>query len=148
MLYERNLRFGLIACLCGITLIGCARQQLLKQNVDNGLQIVASVYVYCDQDFSRTGLPTRLNELVSVGILKEIPKCKCADGKMRDFIYISGFHEKESDYVFLASPPEMDPKVSIVYFGAEPKILSRSEAAKEIERSCAFVKALPVVESK
>jgi len=61
---------------------------------------------------------------------------------MRDFIYVPGFHDKVSDYVVVASPPEMDPKAGIVYYGGEAKILSRDEVAKEIERSRALVRSM------
>ena len=61
---------------------------------------------------------------------------------MRDFIYISGFNLDMPNYVILASPPEMDSKVTIVYYGGVAKILPRSEAAKEIDKSRAFVKAM------
>lgn len=110
--------------------------------MDNGGQIAAAIYLYNSRQYSKSGFPTTLNDLVSAGLLKSIPQCKCADGKMRDFIYISGFNLDMPNYVILASPPEMDSKVTIVYYGGVAKILPRSEAAKEIDKSRAFVKAM------
>jgi hypothetical protein len=62
---------------------------------------------------------------------------------MRDFIYISGYNQTISPNAILASPPEMDSKVTIVfYMGLTAKALSREEAAREIEKSRAFVKSM------
>jgi hypothetical protein len=121
---------------------GCTGRSLVKKNTDSIKTIGTAIYLYDDMEFSPNGFPSTLDELVVKGLLKEIPKCQCADGKFRDFIYISGFKYRVSDHVILASPPEMDPEVSIVYYGGEVKLLPSSEAQKEINKSRDFVKSI------
>lgn len=133
-------------CLCAmamlmcVALTSCERRQ--QRNIKVADEISGAIYYYCKQDYTN-GFPATLNDLVSVGIYKSLPQCECADGTNRDFIYIPGFHGTPYGYVFLFSPPEMSKDVTIVCFGGErPKILLRSEAEKEIEKSRAFVKVL------
>ncbi|MDR3564119.1 MAG: hypothetical protein P4N59_22140 [Negativicutes bacterium] len=131
-----------MAMLACVVLTGCGWRH--RRNIKAEHEIAEYIYLYCNQDYDSTnGFPAALSDLVSVGIYTNLPQCECADGTNRDFIYIPGFHGTPYGNVFLASPPEMDKDVTIVCFGGEkPKILSRSEAVKEIEKSRALVKVL------
>jgi hypothetical protein len=136
----KNLNFILTAVI-GVLLIGCARQNLIKQNAATARELVGVIRVYDSMDITGK-LPKTLNGLVSAHLIKEVPQCKCADGKLRDFIYISGYDTTIDSYVILASPPEMDSEVTIVaYMNAATKVLPREEAAKEIEKSRALIKS-------
>lgn len=136
---QRNyLSYYFIAIFLGFSLLGCARQKLIKENTAIAIELDGAIGVYESMQY-KGGLPKTLYDLVSVGLLKKIPQCKCADGKLRDFVYISGYDQTISPYVILASPPEMDPKVMIVvYMGLTAKVMPREAAVKEIEKSRAF----------
>jgi phosphoserine aminotransferase len=114
----------------------------------NGKKLAAGIVLYNHLQY-KGGLPKTLNDLTATGVLKEIPQCECVDGKMRDFIYVTGWDQTISGYAVLASPPEMDSKVTIVvYMDLSAKVLSRQEAEGEIEKSRAFAASIRKMEEE
>jgi hypothetical protein len=134
------------AVLASVLLSSCATDSLVDQNTKCGHELALMFKLY-DYTYSPSAYPKTLGELRQ-GLDKfpgkgevSLPKCKCADGKLRDFIYISGFHGGDGpQWAFLFSPSEMGSKVCVVvYLDGTAKVMTPSEAAREMTRSRAFV---------
>lgn len=126
--------------ICAALVASCTRQHLLKENCQAAEDIVGAIRIYDSTDVTGK-LPATLNDLVSAGLLKETPRCRCKDGKLRDFIYVSGYDTYVNGYAIIVSPAEMDPQVAVVaYMDGTAKVLTKDEAALALEKSRSYLR--------
>jgi uncharacterized protein YceK len=124
---------------------GCATTRIQTQNME-AARSLALLFKICDTSDSWDSYPATLQDLSkalrTLHIEDTIPQCRCADGVMRDFIYIAGLSGTEGrDTAFLFSPPEMGGDMVIVSsLDATTKVMSREEAKKEMEKSYALIR--------
>lgn len=124
---------------------GCATSRVQTRNTEAAHRL-ALLFKVCDSSDSWDRYPATLKDLSkalsALHIEDAIPQCRCADGVMRDFIYIAGLSGTEGrDTAFLFSPPEMGDDVVIVSsLDATTKVMSREEAKKEMEKSYALIR--------
>lgn len=122
---------------------GCANQRM-DRNLTAG-QNLALLFRMNENMDSGPRYPDSLEQLekqlTSAGIQAELPRCKCADGQFRDFVYIPGFDSSDiGRWVFLVSPPEMDTKKAIVvHVNTTAQLVSKKRADEEVQMSREFV---------
>jgi hypothetical protein len=122
---------------------GCVTDAPINSNLSGGRELAGRIRLFNENDLA-DGYPLTLDELRSLGNYQDLPKCKCEDGKLRDFIYVRGFPATApTDYAVLISPPEMHKqKAIVVYLNLTAKVCSKTEAESEVERSKAFIKSV------
>ena len=129
-------RFLRILCLAALIALwaGCQSSNRFGHNKAAARDIVIAASAYTLD--ATAAFPTALTNLVPQ-MLKSVPKCLCEDGKLRDFIYISGFTIADSDkYVIAASPPEMDAHIAIIArINGRVEVVAREKANLELTRS-------------
>jgi hypothetical protein len=124
---------------------GCATSRVQRQNTEAAHRL-ALLFKVCDNSDSWDRYPATLKDLSkalsALHIEDTIPQCRCADGSLRDFIYVPRFDSSDGrDWAFLFSPPEMGGDVVIVaYLDTTTRTMSREEARREMEKSYAFTK--------
>ena len=131
----------ILTCL----LTGCAADRLMSHNMAAGHDL-ALLFKMNDNSDSDPKYPKNLvslqSNLKSAGVETPLPRCKAPDGNLMDFIYIPGLHGSDGrDWAFLFSPLEVNSnKVLVVCLDASLKVLSREKAAREMDRTRAFVR--------
>jgi hypothetical protein len=135
------MRSSLLLMLLLVT-FGCANVVPVDDNTLAGRDLAGRIRLFNENDLGK-GYPSTLDELRLLGGYQDLPKCKCEDGMLRNFLYIQGYPDTSpTDFVVLVSPPEMDKhRVILVYLNLTTKICSRAEAEVEIQRSRAFIKS-------
>jgi len=141
-----NIRFVSAVVFLAL-LAGCATTNLYQNK--KAAKRLAFMFRINDAISSDPQFPETLKELrprlEDVG-QDVFSQCKCADGKMREFIYVRGFFSSnDGDLAFLFSPAEMDAKkVIVVYLDSTIKVLSREEAAEERKKSYAYIENMHI----
>ena len=136
---------GILFLASALFFSGCATSRVQTQNIESAHRL-ALLFKICDNSDSWEYYPTTLQDLSkalrALHIEDAIPQCRCADGRLRDFIYVPRFSSSDGrDWPFLFSPPEMGGNVVIVAdLDATTRAMSREEARKEMEKSYAFTK--------
>src|ERR1041385_3552425 len=132
----------LARCLYVTTLIailqltaGCQSLTRIGRTKADGSKIVLAANAYTLDAIA--SFPTSLSELVSAGLLESIPQCRCADGKLRDFVYIPGFTVADSyDNVILATPVAFDEHRAIIFrIDTRPEVVGIEKRTAEIQKS-------------
>src|SRR5437899_2493949 len=116
----QKLKLCYLALAIAVLSNGCLIRSITNRNQANGHQLGVLFRVY-DHAYSEPAYPTTLADLEThlrrIGCLTPLPKCECADGKQRDFIYIAGFDSSDGDdWAFLFSPPEMDSHAALAVY--------------------------------
>jgi hypothetical protein len=143
---QNNLNFRIAAAFLVFTLLtpGCASRGLIAQNEATGRQL-AVLFKTIENTSSEPDFPRNLSELSeelrALGSSQSIPQCKCADGALRDFVYIAGYTVMDDERsIFLHSPPEMGLDRSIlVRINTKTRVLLNEEANALITKSHEFV---------
>src|SRR5689334_13604149 len=110
--------YGILFLASALLVTGCATSRVQTQNVE-AARSLALLFKICDNSDAWESYPATLQDLSKVlrtlHFEDTIPQCRCADGAMRDFIYIAGLHGTEGGgAAFLFSPPEMGGDVVVV----------------------------------